>query len=260
MRTALPGREDRETVYGDDPAAMALRWQRGGGPVSPRGGPGRRVRGRAAEPARARGDPREVSACCDPVEFGGGLRSMEAMALCSSSGSIGSSSAPPQSATGKLLRAAAAEFGRQVFVGLDARDGLVAVDGWKSDSGVRASDMLGQVEDDGAGGVIYTDVADRWRALRPEFRGRGEILAAARVPVIASGGVATSSSTCGVSRGSAGRSYRRHRRRRPLYSRRPETRRRDRIGGLGPGSGRGKSRGEGAHEARQADHSLSRCH
>jgi phosphoribosylformimino-5-aminoimidazole carboxamide ribonucleotide (ProFAR) isomerase len=51
--------------------------------------------------------------------------------------------------------------------------------------------MLGQVEDDGAGGVIYTDVATDGALSGPNFEAVGEILAAARVPVIASGGVAT---------------------------------------------------------------------
>ena len=182
------GREDRETVYGDDPAAMALRWQREGARflhvVDLDGA-------FAGEPQNLRALGEILEWVSVPVEFGGGLRSIELIRRVFKLGADRVILGTAAVCNRELLRAAAAEFGRQVFVGLDARDGLVTVDGWKSDSGVRASDMLGQVEDDGAGGVIYTDVATDGALSGPNFEAVGEILAAARVPVIASGGVAT---------------------------------------------------------------------
>jgi phosphoribosylformimino-5-aminoimidazole carboxamide ribotide isomerase len=182
------GREDRETVYGDDPAAMALRWK----------GEGARFLHVVDLDGAFTGEPRNLRAVREivekaalPVEFGGGLRSIESVRkvfeLGVSRAILGTAAISDRG----LLRAAAAEFADRIVVGLDARNGIVTVEGWKTDSGVRALDLLAEVEKDGAAGVIYTDVATDGALSGPNLAAVERIYAAARVPVIASGGVGT---------------------------------------------------------------------
>lgn len=182
------GREDRETVYGDDPAAMALRWQREGAQYL-----------HVVDLDGAfTGEPRNLDALGEilgrvsiPVEFGGGLRTIESVRHAVELGVDRVILGTAAVRNPELLRAAAREFGRRVFAGLDARDGMVTVDGWRSNAGVAARAFLEKVEGAGAGGVIYTDVKTDGALSGPNFEALAEILAAARVTVIASGGVAS---------------------------------------------------------------------
>ena len=182
------GREDRETVYGDDPAAMALRWKAEGARV---------VHvvdldgAFAGEPRNLRAVREIVEKAALPVEFGGGLRSIDSVRKVFRLGVARAILGTAAIRDRGLLRAAAAEFPGKIFVGLDARNGVVTVEGWKTDSGVRALDQLAEVEKDGAAGAIYTDVATDGALSGPDFAAVERIYAAARVPVIASGGVGT---------------------------------------------------------------------
>jgi phosphoribosylformimino-5-aminoimidazole carboxamide ribotide isomerase len=182
------GREDRETVYGGDPAAMALRWKREGAVflhvVDLDGA-------FTGEPQNLRALREIIAGASLPVEFGGGLRSIEAVRKVFKLGVERAILGTAAISGRALLRAAVGEFGDRIFVGLDARNGVVAVEGWKTDSGVKAVDLLADVEEDGAGGVIYTDVATDGTLSGPNFEALERICAAARVPVIASGGVGT---------------------------------------------------------------------
>lgn len=182
------GREDRETVYGEDPAEMALRWQREGA---------RLLHVVDLDGAFA-GEPRNLGALqailervSVPVEFGGGLRSLGAIRAVFELGVERVVLGTAAALDADLLRSAAGEFGQQVFVGIDARGGRAAVDGWRSDSGIPARELLQRAQGAGAGGAIYTDVQTDGTLGGPNFGALESLLAVSRVPLIASGGIAS---------------------------------------------------------------------
>jgi len=74
-------------------------------------------------------------------------------------------------------------------LGVDARDGFVAVRGWKDKTTVLAADMIEQMEALGARRFIYTDVARDGTLTEPNFQAISELMTRARSPIIASGGV-----------------------------------------------------------------------
>ncbi|MDD5556730.1 MAG: 1-(5-phosphoribosyl)-5-[(5-phosphoribosylamino)methylideneamino]imidazole-4-carboxamide isomerase [bacterium] len=180
------GRAERETVYGDDPAAAALRWQREGAA---------RLHVVDLDGAFA-GEPRNLDAVREilsrvsvPVEFGGGVREIGVVRRLFKMGVDRIVLGTAAVRDGELLAAAAAEFGRQVFVGLDSREGRLAVDGWRRITAVGPAQLLDRIEESGAGGVICTDIARDGALSGPNTALLDEILAATALPVVASGGI-----------------------------------------------------------------------
>ena len=80
-----------------------------------------------------------------------------------------------------------------VYVGLDAKDGMVAVDGWAEDSGIDVTDLARQFEDDGIEGIIYTDISRDGMMQGVNAEATARLAEALTVPVVASGGVSTMS-------------------------------------------------------------------
>jgi phosphoribosylformimino-5-aminoimidazole carboxamide ribotide isomerase len=76
-----------------------------------------------------------------------------------------------------------------VAVGLDARDGEVAVRGWTAGSGTSVLDLVARFEGDGVGAFVVTDIGRDGTLTGPDLRGVASVLAATEVPVVASGGV-----------------------------------------------------------------------
>jgi phosphoribosylformimino-5-aminoimidazole carboxamide ribotide isomerase len=125
------------------------------------------------------------------VELGGGLRSVEAVeaafALGVSRVVIGTAAYDNQ----EFLRALCVRYPGKIVVGIDARDGQVAVKGWKETTPMRATELAQRCEADGASRIIYTDIS---RDGTTEGVNADETLKIAQtvtIPVIASGGVAT---------------------------------------------------------------------
>jgi phosphoribosylformimino-5-aminoimidazole carboxamide ribotide isomerase len=89
----------------------------------------------------------------------------------------------------KFLDEACREFPRRILLGLDARDGKVAVKGWTSVSETTAVDLLKELSSYAIGAVIYTDIARDGMLGGPNVSALGEIVASSPFPVIASGGI-----------------------------------------------------------------------
>jgi len=90
-----------------------------------------------------------------------------------------------------LVKAAAKEFPGQVAVGIDARKGMVAVEGWAETTDVTALDLARRFEDAGVAAIIYTDI-DRDGAMGgPNVEATAALARAVSIPVIASGGVSS---------------------------------------------------------------------
>ena len=94
-----------------------------------------------------------------PVQLGGGIRDLATIEAGSARASPASSSAPRRCAIPHLVKAAASKFPGRVAVGLDARDGKVAVEGWAETSEVTALEIAQRFEDAGVAAIIYTDIA-----------------------------------------------------------------------------------------------------
>ncbi len=185
----LQGDYDRETVFADDPAEVARRWEGAGARLI------HVVDLDGAREGRAVNRPvieRIVGAVSIPVEVGGGIRDRAAMddyhALGVARVILGTRRLPR---AGERWPGMLAGYPGEVYVGLDARNGLVAVEGWRETLSTRAADVGAAAAAAGATGFIYTDISrdgtlegPNLAAWRPSPQGTDR-------PVIASGGVSS---------------------------------------------------------------------
>jgi phosphoribosylformimino-5-aminoimidazole carboxamide ribotide isomerase len=183
------GERVRQTVYGDDPVAVAERFVEQGA---------RWVHVVDLDRAFDSGDNQatvrriaEHLASKAQIQLGGGLRSPEAIKAALGLGVsrvvIGTAAAVDPSFVPEVL----ASFGAaHLAVGIDARDGLVALRGWTETSSTRADEMARRVVRDGIETVIYTDIGRDGMLRGPDLAG-AVALQATGARVIVSGGVAT---------------------------------------------------------------------
>jgi len=174
------------TVYSDDPAAQARAWQEAGFAwlhvVDLNGAfAGRSVNGEAV--AAILGVARV------PVQLGGGIRDRAAVEHWLETGVrrvvLGSAAV----SNPDLVREACRAHSGRVAVGLDARDGMVATEGWASTSRVSALELALRFEDAGAAAVIYTDIGRDGMLAGLNLEATAALAERLRTPVIASGGV-----------------------------------------------------------------------
>ena len=178
----------RETVYGDDPVAMARRWQGAGAPmlhvVDLDGArEGRRVQG-ATVAAITR-------ALTIPTQTGGGLRRLEEIAAAFHAGVVRVVLGTAALEDRPFLLAALARWGAErIALGLDARDGLVATRGWEETSATRAVDLTRELAALGLRRVVYTDIGRDGTLSAPNYAALRELAGVGDLAIIASGGVA----------------------------------------------------------------------
>ncbi len=182
----LRGEMSAETVYGDDPVAMGRRWVAEGaeylhvvdldGAVS-----GQPVNGAA------------IAALCTalpiPIEVGGGVRTVERAAELLQAGVDRVIFGTVALTRPEVVAEACRRYPGRVVVGIDARDGRVAVQGWTETSAVTAIDLARRVEAQGAARVIYTDISRDGTQQGVNVAATRALAAAIGIPVIASGGV-----------------------------------------------------------------------
>ena len=182
----LQGRAEAETVFSEDPVAMAERWEAEGAPrlhvVDLDGAFG----GGPAQTAIIRKIARAVSI---PLEVGGGLRTPEQVLAVFEAGArwaiVGTRAALDPAFLGKVCR----RFEDRIIVGVDASDGRVAVDGWTRVLEVEAVALARDAAAAGAGTIIYTDIARDSTQGGPNVWSTEAVARAAGIPVFASGGV-----------------------------------------------------------------------
>jgi phosphoribosylformimino-5-aminoimidazole carboxamide ribotide isomerase len=178
----------RETVYGDDPVAVARGFAAAGA---------RWLHVVDLDGARA-GRPMQtdlVHAICAaagiPVQVGGGLRDAEAVDAVLAAGAaravLGTVAVQDPDRAAAICRA---HPGR-IALGLDARDGRLRVSGWLEGASIGAVEFAARAGEIGAAAVIYTDIGRDGTETGPDVEGTRAVARAAGVPVIASGGVGT---------------------------------------------------------------------
>ena len=100
----------------------------------------------------------------------------------------------------ELVREAARRFPGKIVVGIDARDGHVAVEGWLEESDASAIEVAKRFEDAGVAAIVYTDIARDGMLTGPNFDATAELADAIGIPVILSGGVSSEEDVVRASR------------------------------------------------------------
>lgn len=180
------GRYDEMTVFGDDPLEMALHWQSEGA---------RFLHVIDLDGARGKGTNnreligRIVKRLMIPVQTGGGIRTMadidELLGLGAARVILGTMAVNNPA----LVSEAVLRYGERIVAGIDAKDGMVAIEGWERTSEFAAVEFAGNMELLGVKTVIYTDIATDGMLSGPNLRAMEEMLNAVSMDVIASGGV-----------------------------------------------------------------------
>jgi phosphoribosylformimino-5-aminoimidazole carboxamide ribotide isomerase len=182
----LRGEMSEATVFGDDPAAQALKFQTAGCEwlhlVDLNGA-------FAGQPVNAAAVETILNAIKVPAQLGGGIRDMATIAMWLDKGLSRVILGTVAVENPDLVREAAKAFPGKVAVGIDARRGRVATKGWATETDVMATDLAQSFQDAGVAAIIYTDI-DRDGAMQgPNIEATEALARAVTIPVIASGGV-----------------------------------------------------------------------
>jgi phosphoribosylformimino-5-aminoimidazole carboxamide ribotide isomerase len=184
----LQGDYDRETVFGDDPVAMAKSFVAAGA---------RRLHivdldgARDGVPTQAALVARMVEAAAVPCQLGGGVRSLETVARYLEAGVSRVVVGSVAIESPELLVKMATAFPGRIVLGLDARDGRVAVRGWLETSPLTAIDVALRHADLPLAAIVFTDIATDGMLSGPNLPALEAMVKAVSIPVVASGGIAS---------------------------------------------------------------------
>ena len=181
------GRMEDETIFSDDPVQMAGRWVSAGA---------RRLHlvdlngAFAGEPVNGAAIRAIAAAYPDlPIQVGGGIRDETTIAAYLEAGVsyciIGTQAVKEPAFVARACRA----FPGHVIVGLDAREGRVAIKGWAEMTEHRVEELARRFEDDGVTAIVYTDIGRDGMMTGPNVAATRALAEAIRIPVIASGGI-----------------------------------------------------------------------
>jgi phosphoribosylformimino-5-aminoimidazole carboxamide ribotide isomerase len=178
----------RETVFADDPVAVALSWQEAGATrlhvVDLDGA-------REGRPANANVIGHLIEALLIPVQVGGGLRDRQSIDSYLKAGAsrvvLGTAAVKDRF----LLTEAIAEHGERIIVAVDARVGMVAIEGWREETPLAAAQLMSELAAEGVPRFIYTDALRDGTLGGPDFAAVETVLAKVDVPVIYAGGVSS---------------------------------------------------------------------
>ena len=184
----LQGRFDAEKVYGEAPEQVALAFEREGAQRihvvdldgALQGAPGNVL---AVE--------RILNTVKVPVEVGGGIRDLKQAARYFWMGASWVIFGTKACLDAGFLKEAIEEYGSRVIIGIDAKDGCVATDGWTKVHDIKAVSLADQVEAAGGSTVIYTDISKDGALGGPNLEHLDAMASAVKISVIASGGVSS---------------------------------------------------------------------
>ena len=181
------GRYDDITIFSDDPVNMALQFQNAGAKYL-----------HVVDLDGARGDTdnrgiisRIAKELSIPVQTGGGIRTMadiEAVLEFGISRVILGTTAVKNP---EMVNEAVKKYGSHIAVGIDAKDGFVAIEGWEKTSAVKAVEHAKNMESMGVQTIIYTDIATDGMLSGPNLFAMSEMIKKVNMEVIASGGVSS---------------------------------------------------------------------
>jgi phosphoribosylformimino-5-aminoimidazole carboxamide ribotide isomerase len=179
------GRADQETIYAENPAAVAGEFRAAGSDwvhvVDLDGAFGGEPQNLTVVQA--------IASCGIKVQLGGGLRTRESVERALDLGVtrvvIGTRAAESEAFVGNLVQA----FGAKVAIGIDAKNGQVAVKGWVATAAMSALTLAGRMDALGVATLIHTDIGTDGMLTGPNFPAQEAMLRAGKFALIASGGV-----------------------------------------------------------------------
>lgn len=184
----MQGDMDRVTVYGSDPGAMARRWQDEGAEwlhvVDLDGAFSKSPRNRRSVEAI-------VKSVAIPVQVGGGIRNLDTIAEYMDMGVRRVILGTAALREPELLAQAAGKHPGRVALGIDARGGKVAIEGWQETTQLDAATLVRQFEALPLAAIIYTDIHRDGMQTGVNVEATRQLILETRFPVIASGGVST---------------------------------------------------------------------
>lgn len=180
------GKEDQETVYSDDPQAMAEHWDEQGAQLI-----------HVVDLDGAfQGIPKNADLIKDiiysstvDIQVGGGIRSIEAIAAYVNAGVYRVILGTIAHEDPAFVAEACKQFPGKIIIGIDAQDGKVAVKGWTEISEQTAADLAQTMEPLGVAGFIFTDISRDGMLQGPNLDSIREFAQSTSVPIIASGGI-----------------------------------------------------------------------
>ncbi|ARD47306.1 1-(5-phosphoribosyl)-5-[(5-phosphoribosylamino)methylideneamino]imidazole-4-carboxamide isomerase [Sporosarcina sp. P37] len=184
----IQGDYAQEIIYNDSPTDMAQEWQSQGAEyihvVDLDGA-------KTGDSANKKAIEAIAKAVSIPVQVGGGIRSMEIVDSHIASGVARVIIGTAAIQNPEFLKEAVKKYGDQIAVSIDARNGLVATDGWTETSDVKAVDLLQDLAKIGVKTVVYTDIMKDGMLQGPNFEELNIMNEASSIDIIASGGVST---------------------------------------------------------------------
>jgi len=182
------GRADKATIYADNPADMAVKWQ----------DEGAQFLHLVDLDGAFQGSPQNLAAIENivntvkiPVQLGGGLRTIEDLDSVFAAGVARAILGTSVITDPELVKAACAKYPAKIVAGLDARAGKVSIKGWVEDTDIFATDVAMQLEAYGVSRIVYTDIMMDGAQTGVNIFATGELAENITIPVIASGGVSS---------------------------------------------------------------------
>ena len=182
------GEMHRDTVFSDNPGEQALKWQQAGAEllhlVDLDGA-------FAGKPKNTEAISAILKAISIPAQLGGGIRDIATIEAYLSLGLSRVIIGTAAQRNPALVVEACQKFPGQIVVGIDAKNGLVAVQGWAELTDITAVDLAKKFEDCGVSAIIYTDISRDGMMGGPNLEATKSLAEAISIPVIASGGVSS---------------------------------------------------------------------
>jgi phosphoribosylformimino-5-aminoimidazole carboxamide ribotide isomerase len=187
----------RQIAYSSDPIAMAKRWEDEGASILHLVDLDGAFAGKPQQLAVVSQIARSVKI---PVQLGGGLRSLAAVEQAFASGIERAVLGTVAIENEGLLREAAETYPGRIILGIDAKNGKVAVRGWAESTELLASDLAIRVADLPLAAIIYTDIERDGMLTGPNLNALSLLAQATRHPIVASGGIATLDDLSGLAK------------------------------------------------------------
>ncbi|MCG9967821.1 1-(5-phosphoribosyl)-5-[(5-phosphoribosylamino)methylideneamino]imidazole-4-carboxamide isomerase [Pelotomaculum terephthalicicum JT] len=184
----VEGKLDQETVYSNDPVAMAVHWQEQGA---------RWLHVVDLDGAFA-GAPKNMDVISEilnavnmPVQIGGGIRSLDTVERLLELGATRVILGTAAILRPQMVSEACGKFGEAILVGIDGRNGRVAIEGWGMTVEKSTLELAREMQDRGVQRVVFTDIRRDGTLQGPNLEATGELARATGLKIVASGGVST---------------------------------------------------------------------